>query len=86
MDQFSSNPSVALEKTVDSSKTPTATNSADIDRVYELDRCIEWIKTNEYKNVCLQFPDYLLSDSSEIAFRLQKRLGQVVYIMGDSAY
>lgn len=55
MDQFSSNPSVTLEKTVDSSKKPTATNSADIDRVYELDRCIEWIKTNEYKNVGLQY-------------------------------
>ncbi|KAI4454753.1 diphthamide biosynthesis protein [Holotrichia oblita] len=86
MDQFSSNPSVTLEKAVDTSEAPTPTNSADIDRVYELDRCIEWIKTNQYKNVCLQFPDYLLPDSSEIAFRLQKRLGQVVYIMGDSAY
>lgn len=55
MDQFSSNPSVTLEKPVDTTKTSTTTNSENIDRIYELDRCIEWIKMNQYKNVGLQY-------------------------------
>lgn len=36
--------------------------------------------------VCLQFPDHLLPHSSEVALKLQKILGQTVYILGDTAY
>lgn len=34
--------------------------------------------------MCLQFPDSLLPDSIEIALRLEKSVGQKVYILGDT--
>ncbi|GJQ85951.1 hypothetical protein Trydic_g21799 [Trypoxylus dichotomus] len=86
MDRFSSNPTVSIEKSIDTSQIPKESSPEDINRIYELDNIEQWIRENDYKKVCLQFPDYLLPDSSEIATRLQKRLGQVIYIMGDSAY
>ncbi|KAL3271078.1 hypothetical protein HHI36_021577 [Cryptolaemus montrouzieri] len=43
-------------------------------------------KKNDFKRVCLQFPDHLLPDSVEVSFKLQEALNQTVYIMGDTAY
>lgn len=34
--------------------------------------------------VCLQFPDSLLSDSVQVALKLEKLLGRKVYILGDT--
>lgn len=51
MDQFSSKPSVSLEKSIDTSTALVETNPADIDRVYELEKCFEWITENNYKKV-----------------------------------
>lgn len=36
------------------------------------------------EQVCLQFPDNLLSDSAKVALHLEKRIGQKVYILGDT--
>ncbi|KAL0122575.1 hypothetical protein PUN28_007344 [Cardiocondyla obscurior] len=58
------------------------TNSQD--NPYDVEKCTCWIRTNNLKQVCLQFPDNLLPDSVKIALRLEKNLGQKVYILGDT--
>ena len=100
MSQFFTNEAVSLEKGVDS-VINKPTESELIDDTYELKTCLEWIKSNEFEKVrtlfivrvvllllqvCLQFPDHLLQDSSEVALRLQKALGRNVYILADTAY
>jgi diphthamide biosynthesis protein 2 len=85
MSQFSTNEAVSLEKGVDPVINP-ATRPEFIDEVYETERCLEWIRSNNFQKVCLQFPDHLLSDSSEVALRLERSLNQIIYILADTAY
>ncbi|KAG5308686.1 DPH2 synthase, partial [Acromyrmex insinuator] len=56
----------------------------DQDDPYEVEKCAHWIRTNALKQVCLQFPDNLLPNSVEVALRLEKEIGQKVYILGDT--
>ncbi|KAL1502131.1 hypothetical protein ABEB36_007323 [Hypothenemus hampei] len=86
MPQFSTNEFVSLEKDVEVKRKTVEANSHEIDRLYEIQRCLEWIKTNNFKKVCLQFPDHLLPHSSDVAVKLQNLLGHEVYILGDTAY
>ncbi|KYM82293.1 Diphthamide biosynthesis protein 2 [Atta colombica] len=51
---------------------------------YEVEKCARWIRTNALKQVCLQFPDNLLPNSVEVALRLEKEVGQKIYILGDT--
>ncbi|XP_045466487.1 2-(3-amino-3-carboxypropyl)histidine synthase subunit 2 [Harmonia axyridis] len=85
MSMFFTNEQVSLEKDVDYKGT-VQYDKEKIPCLYEINRCISWIRTNNFKRVCLQFPDHLLPDSSEVAFKLQEALNQPVYIMGDTAY
>ncbi|XP_012521325.1 2-(3-amino-3-carboxypropyl)histidine synthase subunit 2 isoform X1 [Monomorium pharaonis] len=54
------------------------------DDPYDMERCVGWIRTNALKQVCLQFPDSLLPNSIEVALRLEKSIGQKMYILGDT--
>ncbi|KYN02549.1 Diphthamide biosynthesis protein 2 [Cyphomyrmex costatus] len=54
------------------------------DDPYDVEKCARWIRTNALKQVCLQFPDDLLPNSVEVALRLEKVVGQKVYIIGDT--
>uniref|UniRef100_A0A1Y1MF91 Uncharacterized protein n=1 Tax=Photinus pyralis TaxID=7054 RepID=A0A1Y1MF91_PHOPY len=83
--QFSTNEAVSLEKEIGGVQLLDTPEEA-LGTVYEIDRCIEWIRSHDFKSVCLQFPDHLLSDSTKIAQRLQSALQQTVYVLGDSAY
>ncbi|VEN44739.1 unnamed protein product [Callosobruchus maculatus] len=83
---FSSNEAVSLEKTVNNEQKPVETAIENIDSVYEIEKCTQWIKIHDFHKVCLQFPNYLLPDSSEVASRLEDKLGENVYILGDTAY
>ena len=62
----------------------------DIAEVYELERCVDWIRSSGYKRVALQFPDYLLSQAPIVCDCLRARLdsGEKVelYILGDTTY
>ncbi|XP_060533166.1 2-(3-amino-3-carboxypropyl)histidine synthase subunit 2 [Cylas formicarius] len=86
MPQFSSSEAVSLEKGVNLSHEPGITPAELLEDVYEIKKCADWIRLNGFQKVCLQFPDHMLADSSEVAFRLQDVLGQTVYILGDTAY
>lgn len=54
------------------------------DDPYDVKKCAKWIQTNALKQVCLQFPDNLLPDSIDVALRLERDIGQKVYILGDT--
>ncbi|CAG9770189.1 unnamed protein product [Ceutorhynchus assimilis] len=86
MPQFSTHENVSLEKEVEVKRAIIQTNSDVIEEVYDIAKCVGWIRENGFQKVCLQFPDHLLPDSSEIALRLQNILGETVYILGDTAY
>ncbi|XP_026297533.1 2-(3-amino-3-carboxypropyl)histidine synthase subunit 2 [Apis mellifera] len=53
---------------------------------YEMEKCSKWIDAHNLNKVCLQFPDNLLSDSVEIALRLENYVNKKVYILGDTSY
>ncbi|XP_017781332.1 PREDICTED: diphthamide biosynthesis protein 2 [Nicrophorus vespilloides] len=86
MAQFSSNEAVSLSKTINNHKQLANTPDEHIYDYYDIKKCIYWIQSNEYKKVCLQFPDYLLPDSPKVANHLQNELQQTVYVLGDTAY
>ncbi|XP_044764321.1 2-(3-amino-3-carboxypropyl)histidine synthase subunit 2 [Coccinella septempunctata] len=85
MSLFFTHEQVSLEKNVDT-KVIIENEPEKIRGLYEIDRCVSWIKTNNFRRVCLQFPDHLLPDSVEVVFKLQEALDQPVYLMGDTAY
>lgn len=105
MSQFSSNETASLEKQIENGVSRiTKTKPEDLNRVYEIETCLGWIKGSNYKKVgfapdisrtfhpshflkvCLQFPDHLLPDSTQIALVLESLLQQTVYVMADTAY
>lgn len=60
---LSSNPTYEPAAVVKETKTTDITSIPDI---YETDRTIEWILSNDYTRVALQFPDELLPDSTSV--------------------
>ncbi|KAK5638455.1 hypothetical protein RI129_012750 [Pyrocoelia pectoralis] len=83
--QFSTNETVSLEKEVNTTQLVDTSEDA-LETIYEINRCIEWIRKHDFKKVCLQFPDHLLPDSTKIVHRLQMVLEQTIYVLGDTAY
>lgn len=55
---FCSNEAVTLERTIES--TEHEIKLEEIWNEAELCKCMTWIKSNDFKNVCLQFSDELL--------------------------
>ena len=46
-----------------------------IELVFEVERCIKWIKENDLLNVTLQFPDELLPFSAQVALEIEEKIG-----------
>ncbi|KAJ8967034.1 hypothetical protein NQ314_003151 [Rhamnusium bicolor] len=84
--KFSTEETVSLKKQFKLSFEPVYTKPEKLDDVYEINKCVEWIKSNNFQKVCLQFPDKLLPDSTEVILKLQSILNQTLYIIGDSAF
>lgn len=59
---------------------------ADLDRVYELERVIGFVRDVGCQRVALQFPDQLLGDAGAVAARLEETTGSKMFILGDTAY
>jgi len=57
-----------------------------LEEVFEIERCQTWVNENDYSRVCLQFPDHLLHEAAPVARALQQRLGQDVFILGDTTF
>lgn len=83
---FSSNETAVLTRTVEVEDKLQKTPKELVPEKYDLQKCIDWIRTRQLEKVCLQFPDSLLPDSFNIAIYLEKGLGRKVYILGDTSY
>lgn len=53
---------------------------------FELEKCLNWINVNNFKKVALQFPDFYLKNSFEIAQYLEENSKAKIYIIGDTSY
>ena len=49
-------------------------NESEINKVFEVDRCVAWIKEHDLNNVTLQFPDKLLQYAPIVATRIDSLL------------
>ncbi|XP_037673125.1 2-(3-amino-3-carboxypropyl)histidine synthase subunit 2 [Choloepus didactylus] len=81
---FSSPAEAALQR--EAGAAGLLTPSADLDRVYELERVVGFVRELACQRVALQFPDQLLGDSVAVATRLEKITGSKMFILGDTAY
>ncbi|XP_046385547.1 2-(3-amino-3-carboxypropyl)histidine synthase subunit 2 [Ischnura elegans] len=82
---FSSSETDALQRNVKSDGC-FSTPLEQINVVYEIDKCISWIKRKNVDKVALQFPDEMLGDSANVARLIESLLGRKVYILGDTTY
>uniref|UniRef100_A0A1Q3FCY7 2-(3-amino-3-carboxypropyl)histidine synthase subunit 2 n=1 Tax=Culex tarsalis TaxID=7177 RepID=A0A1Q3FCY7_CULTA len=87
---FSSSDSAAIERQVDDA-IPTA-EEVRLESFWNSDernRLVEWIRTNKFTKVALQFPDALLPFSALVANELQSEVTSAaggVFIIGDTSY
>ncbi|XP_067118338.1 2-(3-amino-3-carboxypropyl)histidine synthase subunit 2 isoform X1 [Centruroides vittatus] len=82
---FSSNDDKIIKKTISLNENLVISND-DIYSFYEIDRCIDWIKSNAFEKVALQFPDEMLKDSCQISLALQNHTESNIYILADTSY
>lgn len=64
---------------------PTARPSK-LSNLYHVEEIIAHIKANNYLKPCLQFPDNLVRDSSQVAATIQLAIGRPVYVLADTSY
>lgn len=84
---FSSKDTTAFERTVECDLQNLAETPKDqLSSVYQLEKCIEWIRENKFQRTCLQFPDCLLKDAPSIALHLEEKVGSSFYILADTSY
>ncbi|XP_021568200.1 2-(3-amino-3-carboxypropyl)histidine synthase subunit 2 isoform X2 [Carlito syrichta] len=81
---FSSPGEVALQR--EAGVPGLLTPLSDLDRVYELERVVAFVRDLECQRVALQFPDQLLGDAGAVAARLEETTGSKMFILGDTAY
>ncbi|XP_069182388.1 2-(3-amino-3-carboxypropyl)histidine synthase subunit 2-like isoform X2 [Procambarus clarkii] len=84
MASFSNSGSEALARTLEEGilRAPTL----DLEKMYEITRCVGWIQAGDYRKVALQFPDELLGDAGAVCRAITLQLGFTVYILGDTTY
>lgn len=56
--QFSSHESVSLDKQINLTTELVRTNSKKLNETYEITRCADWIKSNQFKKVKMNKLDY----------------------------
>ncbi|XP_058938925.1 2-(3-amino-3-carboxypropyl)histidine synthase subunit 2 [Kogia breviceps] len=81
---FSSPEEAALQR--EAGAAGLRTPLGDLDRVYELERVVGFVRDLGCQRVALQFPDQLLGDAGAVAARLEEATGSKVFILGDTAY
>uniref|UniRef100_A0A336M9T5 2-(3-amino-3-carboxypropyl)histidine synthase subunit 2 n=1 Tax=Culicoides sonorensis TaxID=179676 RepID=A0A336M9T5_CULSO len=81
---FCSNEAVSLERTIES--TEYEIKLKEIWSEDELRKCVKWIKSNDFRNVCLQFSDELLVYSTQITAEIKLASEANVFILGDTSY
>ncbi|XP_007951259.1 2-(3-amino-3-carboxypropyl)histidine synthase subunit 2 [Orycteropus afer afer] len=81
---FCSPAEAALQREADAAGLLTP--HEDLDRVYELERVVGFLRDVGCQRVALQFPDGLLGDAGAVAARLEEVTGSKMFILGDTSY
>lgn len=55
-------------------------------KFFEIEKTVEWIKSNHYTRVAAQFPDSLLRFASDVVHWLEEGIDIKAFILGDSSY
>ena len=53
---------------------------------FQIDQCVEFIQSNDYCKVALQFPDELMSYALSVATAIENIVGRKVYVLADTSY
>ena len=72
---FSSSEQAAIDRQVDAAHVDYV-HVENVSEVFEVDRCVQWIKENNLERVALQFPDHLISYSPIVAQSIEHNLEQ----------
>ena len=67
--------SVVERKIGEKSILPQFGGGENVELVFEVERCIKWIKENDLQNVTLQFPDELLPFSAQVVLKIEEKIG-----------
>lgn len=78
-----------LARTIDDSQADhveRALATWDLERVFEIQRCADWIQERKLTRVTLQFPDGLLKWAPSVASQLESMVGHRMAILGDTSF
>ena len=53
---------------------------------FEINRCIEFIESNNYQRVALQLPDELMAFAQLVSNMIEKKINRKVYVLADTSY
>ena len=73
--QFSSNDKTVIDREVETTDTDKIQED-DLSEVFEISRCVQWVKDQGLKKVALQFPDSLMQYSPRVAQLIENDLSE----------
>ncbi|XP_076355069.1 diphthamide biosynthesis 2 isoform X1 [Tachypleus tridentatus] len=84
---FSSSDSEVIGRAINLSKNDyLKLSSENLEEVYELRKCVYWIKENGYTRVALQFPDEMLNNCTAVCVAIQREVNCQVFVLADTSY
>ncbi|XP_055931423.1 2-(3-amino-3-carboxypropyl)histidine synthase subunit 2-like [Argiope bruennichi] len=83
---FSSDDSEAINRRVDIANDERRSESISVEEMYEIDKCVKWIKDHDFSKIALQFPDSMLGDAMTVSLTLGEMTGKQVFVLGDTSY
>ncbi|XP_070563663.1 2-(3-amino-3-carboxypropyl)histidine synthase subunit 2-like isoform X1 [Ptychodera flava] len=83
---FSTDATDAIQRTVVTVNSEEKKDKDELLRIYEVQRCVDYINTNKYEKVALQFPDSMLVDSVAVENELSRQTSAKFVVLGDTSY
>ncbi|XP_077085359.1 2-(3-amino-3-carboxypropyl)histidine synthase subunit 2 [Siphateles boraxobius] len=82
-DAFSSNSEAVLQRTVNVS---TSSHAGNLMQLYQIAETCDFVTSNQFTKVALQFPDELLPDAVRVSAEIEHETKAKTYILGDTSY
>nr|XP_060629332.1 2-(3-amino-3-carboxypropyl)histidine synthase subunit 2 [Anolis sagrei ordinatus] len=83
---FSSDGEEVIQRALDPGGSGGRPSTVTLEDFYELEKATSFVVDNGFTKVALQFPDDLLSDSGDVAIKMEAASGAKMYILGDTSY
>ncbi|CAL1265440.1 unnamed protein product [Larinioides sclopetarius] len=68
---------------IEKTKNEKRDESISFEEMYEIDRCVKWIKDNSFSKIALQFPENMLSDAMNVSLKLEEMTEKQTSILCD---